>query len=66
MELYFYNGPVTSFGRIINSKWSGQTRAPSSKKAAQNLMYQYKMQHKLQVTSKIELPGKILGGENGH
>lgn len=66
MELYKYDGPVMLFDRMINPRWKGETRAPSVKKAKSNLTYQFKREHKLLAGSKIELPGKISGGENGY
>lgn len=42
MQLYFYDGPVLEFNRIIADHWSGSTRAESEKKARCNLAYQFK------------------------
>ena len=60
MNTYIYDGPVTSFGRIINKKWTGYTRAVSAKKAKNNLQFRYKRENGLSVNSKVELPGNIL------
>ena len=60
MQLYFYDGPVLEFDRIIASHWSGSTRAESEKKARCNLAYQFKMQYGRVPRSKITIPGKLI------
>ena len=35
MNLYYYNGPVLEFERIVADHWSASTRAPTEKKLAQ-------------------------------
>lgn len=56
---YVYDGPVTSYGRCICSMWSGTTTAPTAEKARSNLIFQFKKQHNMDVSKKIELVGKI-------
>lgn len=56
---YYYQGPVTQFGRIIFSNWYGETAAVSDKKARSNLMYQFKQEYRYVDGAKIELPGKV-------
>lgn len=56
---YWYVGHVTSFGKIIDRKWTGSTKATSEAEARRNLTYQYKISHKLLPKAKIELPGKL-------
>lgn len=58
-KLYFYEGPVTQFNKVINEKWTRCTKAVSEKKAISNLQFQYKMKHKMTANSKIELPGTL-------
>ena len=58
-KLYFYEGPVTQFNKVINKKWSRYTKAVSPKRAIANLQFQYKMKHGLVADSKIELPGTL-------
>lgn len=65
MQLYFYNGPVLEFDRIVANHWSASTRAESEKKARSNLAYQFKKQYGKEARSKITVPGKltIQGGD---
>lgn len=42
MPFYHYKGSVTQFGKEVAYNWEGQTFAPSSKKALNNLSYQFK------------------------
>ena len=59
MQLYFYDGPVLEFDKIIANHWSGSTRAESEKKARCNLAYQFKTQYCRVPRSKITIPGKL-------
>ena len=59
MQLYFYDGPVLEFNRIIADHWSGSTRANSEKKARCNLAYQFKVEYDREPRSKITIPGKL-------
>lgn len=59
MNLYFYNGPVLEFERIITERWSASTRAVSEKKARCNLAHQFKLQSGRAPRSKISIPGKL-------
>lgn len=65
MQLYFYDGPVLEFDRIIAEHWSASTRAETEKKARNNLAYQFKKQYGREARSKISVPGKLIikGGE---
>lgn len=65
MQLYFYNGPVLEFDRIIANHWSASTRAESEKKARSNLAYQFKKEYGKVAQSKITIPGKLIieGGD---
>ena len=56
---YLYDGPVLEFDTCVNSRWKGETTAPSEKKARSNLTYQYKKQTNRISGTKIKLPGKI-------
>lgn len=56
---YFYNGPVTEFGRCIAHIWHGTTCAVSERKARSNLIFQVKKELGKLPGSKISLPGKI-------
>lgn len=58
--LYKYEGPVTSFDKVIMEKWSGYTTGTSKEKAKNNLAYRFKKTHGLVASSKIELPGKMI------
>ena len=60
MALYRYEGPVTSFDKVIKERWSGYTTGETEKKAKSNLIYRFKMTHGYLPTSKIELPGKMI------
>ena len=59
MTLFRYVGPVTSFGQVVASNWSGSTYAPTASRAKTNLQYRYKKDHNLAASSKVELPGKL-------
>lgn len=61
MELnkYIYNGPVMQYNKCITGSWSGETVAPSEKKARSNLTYQVKKQMNLLAGTKVTLPGSI-------
>lgn len=43
-HLYRYIGPVLLFDKIIASEWTGETKAPTARKAKSNLIYQFKKQ----------------------
>lgn len=60
MKLYFYDGPVLEFERIIAEHWSASTRAVSEKKARCNLAHQFKLQFGRTPRSKITIPGKLI------
>ena len=59
MTLYFYNGPVLEFDRVIDNYWTGSTRAETEKKARSNLAFQFKKQYGKAPRSKISVPGKL-------
>lgn len=63
MNLYLYEGPVTSFGKVLTNRWRSSTYAVSDKKAKNNLAYKYKKQYHLTPTSRVELPGEIVMGK---
>lgn len=65
MKLYFYDGPVLEFGKVISDHWSSSTRAESEKKARSNLAYQFKMMYGRTPNSKITVPGKLTIIEGG-
>lgn len=56
---YTYKGPVLEFDRLIAEDWTGETMAPSEKKARSNLIYQFKTKNSRIVGTKISLPGEI-------
>ena len=56
---YIYEGPVKEFDTIVSQHWTGETMAPSEKKARINLAYQYKKKTNRIPATKITLPGKI-------
>ena len=57
--LYFYDGPVLEFERIIANRWKATTYAVSEKKARCNLAHQFKKQYGREPRSKITIPGKL-------
>lgn len=61
-RLYYYDGCVTSFGKVCTQNWYAETYAVSAKKAKSNLTYRYKKEMNLEPTCKIELPDKIKEG----
>ena len=60
MSKYKYEGPVTSFGRVLAWEWKGETIAESAAKAKSNLSFQFKKANNLVNGSRIELPGKLV------
>lgn len=60
MNTYMYEGPVNEFGKCIDKKWAGYTKANSESKAKSNLMYRYKVTHGKMPSAKIELPGNLV------
>ena len=65
MQLYFYDGPVLEFEKIIANHWSASTWAKSEKKTRSNLAYQFKKQYGKVPQSKITIPGKLTIIEGG-
>lgn len=65
MNLYYYNGPVLEFEKIVADHWSASTRASTEKKARSNLAYQFKMETGRMPRSKITIPGKLKIVEGG-
>ena len=59
MQLYFYDGPVLEFDRIVANHWIASTRAESEKKARCNLAYQFKMQYGRVPRTKITVTGEL-------
>ena len=65
MGIYIYKGPVMEFGRCVENRWYGKTKAESQAKAKSNLAYQYKKETRRLPRTKIDLPGElVLEGEN--
>lgn len=60
MAKFKYDGPVTSFGRVIQEQWEGYTIAESEKKAKNNLIFQFKKNNNMIAGSKVELPGDLM------
>lgn len=60
MNVYYYEGPVLEFDRIVANHWSASTRAVSEKKARCNLAHQFKMEYGKEPRSKITVPGKLI------
>ena len=56
---YSYEGAVMEFDRVVASRWSGKTYAPSAKKAKSNLIFQFKKEFNRSPSAKITLPGEI-------
>lgn len=59
MKRYSYNGPVMEFERCVDSRWCGETVAPTEKKAKSNLAFQWKKLNNRTAACKITLPGKL-------
>ncbi len=60
MKRYLYDGPVKEYDTCVNSRWRGETMAPSEKKARSNLAYQYKKKFGKVVNTRIIFPGKLV------
>ena len=63
-KVYKYEGSVMLFKRVVKDKWIAYTRAPSEKKARNNLMFRFKKENGYMPTAKIYLPGKVTLFEN--
>lgn len=67
MGKYEYTGYITSFGKVVDPKWKGDTQAISTSKAHINLCFQAKKHMGLEPFAKVELDkSKIIlkqGGE---
>lgn len=58
-QKYRYDGPIMEYSTCVANNWSGETVAPSEKKARNNLAYQYKKQNNRNPNVQVTLPGKI-------
>lgn len=59
-QLYIYSGPILQFGKCIGKVEGCKTFAASPKKALSNVAYNYKKQHGLTPSARIELVDKYL------
>lgn len=59
MKVFYYDGPVLEFDKVVADRWKASTRATSEKKARCNLAYQFKMKYGKIPQSKISIPGKL-------
>jgi len=59
MATYRYEGPIYMFGRMIQSKWIGETSASTEGRARANLGKQWKTQHNRTVNTRISMPGTL-------
>lgn len=67
MKLYYYDGPVLAFNKIVANRWKASTYAVSEAKARCNLAHQFKRETGREPRSNITIPGKlIVEGENMH
>lgn len=55
---YRYKGDVLSFDRVVYRNWKASTFAVSEKKAAANLVFQYKNANGLAPNANIKLASK--------
>ena len=53
--IFLYEGPVLSFGKVIQNKWVYWTKAETISKALNNLAWNYKRINQLSNNFKIEL-----------
>jgi hypothetical protein len=61
MTKYVYKGPVVIFGKLVSNNWSGETVAPSRKKALNNLAFRFKETNNLIVNhARVSLMDKYL------
>ena len=71
MATYRYEGPICMFGHTVQSKWIGETSAPTEGRAKTNLANQWKRQHNRRYNTKITMPGELVkmewrGDQNGN
>lgn len=65
MQRYTYDGPVMEFDRCIAHRWKAETVAVSEARARANLIYRFKKETGRVPRTKIALPGRLTGGEDG-
>ena len=53
--IFLYEGPVLSFGKVIQNRWVYWTKAETISKALNNLAWNYKRINQLSNNFKIEL-----------
>ena len=56
---YLYDGPVVVFDKCVCHRIIMTTRAPSERKARNNLAFRYKKDTGLSPSAKVTLPGKL-------
>lgn len=59
MARYYYDGPVSRFGKCICNRYFAETVAASPAKAKNNIAYRYKKENNIAASTRISLPGKI-------
>jgi len=60
-KFYFaYDGPVMSFGKVRENRWTYYTKASTIAEALNNLSFNYKRINQLSKNFKIELDKKYL------
>lgn len=57
---FSYDGPVTTFGKLIAERWAATTWAPTEKRALANLSYRFKTEYNLSPGTRIELLDECL------
>lgn len=62
-KLFRYTGPVMQFGHCIGKVQGLKTYAPTEKKALSNIAFNYKKQHGLLPSARIELAKEYLVAE---
>lgn len=61
-ELYYFEGSVMHFDKLVASSWKASTMAVSKKKAMANLKYRYATENNMASTNGIRLIGSVEKG----
>lgn len=59
MTVYFYDGPVMRYGKVVNPRWRAETMAESVAKAKSNLAYRYRKEMGLAKNVPVTFPREI-------
>lgn len=59
-HVYYYDGEVTLYDKIIDHRYIAETTAPSEVKARSQLIWRYKQMHGYSNRARIDLSNKVI------